>query len=79
MSPLGEAGSVHCTVILVLPGLPNIIRLRGTLDAVRKKSKSYSCIPTTILIHSLSLSVRRKVQLLNGPYPLAVRAETLKL
>ena len=39
MIPLGEAGSVHCTVILVLPGLPAIIRLRGTLDAVRKEKQ----------------------------------------
>ena len=39
MTPLGEAGTVHCTVILVLPGLPTIIRLSGTLDAVRKEKQ----------------------------------------
>ena len=38
MIPLGEAGTVHCTVILVLPGVLTIIRLSGTLDAVKKKA-----------------------------------------
>lgn len=53
MIPLGEAGSVHCTVILVLPGLPTIIRLRGTLDAVRKEKQIILMHPT--ITHSLTI------------------------